>query len=191
MKLSTIDDGIWTIENFMSTEECDSWIKYCEEKGFEKAKIGVGRVQKLNLSIRNNDRYIHDDAKLAKDLYARVKDFAPQELSISTISDLNNRFRFYKYLPGQRFKMHQDGSYIKNINEWSEFTFMVYLNEGMSGGETTFINCSIKPTKGTALIFKHQLMHEGAEIKDGVKYVLRSDIMYKRKQPNQPTQHPN
>lgn len=181
MKLSTIDDGIWTIENFMSTEECDSWIKYCEEKGFKKAKIGVGRVQKLNLSIRNNDRYIHDDAKLAKDLYARVKDFAPQELSISTISGLNNRFRFYKYLPGQRFKMHQDGSYIKNINEWSEFTFMVYLNEGMSGGETTFINCSIKPTKGTALIFKHQLMHEGAEIKDGVKCVLRSDIMYKRK----------
>jgi hypothetical protein len=29
-----------------------------------------------------------------------------------------------------------------------------------------------------ALIFKHELFHEGTEVKSGKKYVLRSDVMY-------------
>jgi hypothetical protein len=29
-----------------------------------------------------------------------------------------------------------------------------------------------------ALIFRHELFHEGAEVKSGKKYVLRSDVMY-------------
>ena len=31
---------------------------------------------------------------------------------------------------------------------------------------------------GTALLFEHGLIHEGAEVTAGVKYVLRSDVMY-------------
>jgi hypothetical protein len=29
-----------------------------------------------------------------------------------------------------------------------------------------------------ALVFDHGLIHEGAAVTDGVKYVLRSDVMY-------------
>lgn len=174
-------NGVWTVDGFLSPAECQYWIDYCETQGFEKAKIGAGRKQVLNTAVRNNERYIHDDEELAQTMYQRIKPFAPQELNISEIAGLNTRFRFYKYLQGQRFKMHQDGSYIKNINEWSEFTFMVYLNEAMEGGETNFLRCSITPKTGTALIFKHQLMHEGAAILAGVKYVMRSDVMYRRK----------
>jgi hypothetical protein len=29
-----------------------------------------------------------------------------------------------------------------------------------------------------ALIFEHQLLHEGAAVTQGRKYVLRSDVMY-------------
>ena len=31
-----------------------------------------------------------------------------------------------------------------------------------------------------ALLFQHRLLHEGAEVTAGVKYVVRSDIMYRR-----------
>jgi prolyl 4-hydroxylase len=29
-----------------------------------------------------------------------------------------------------------------------------------------------------ALLFDHGLIHEGAELAEGIKYVLRSDVMY-------------
>jgi len=56
---------------------------------------------------------------------------------------------------------------------------MIYLNEDYEGGQTRFSNISIEPKTGTALIFLHSLEHEGSAVTSGVKYVLRSDIMYK------------
>jgi len=38
---------------------------------------------------------------------------------------------------------------------------------------------TITPKEGMALIFLHKLYHEGSEVLEGRKYVLRSDIMYK------------
>jgi hypothetical protein len=55
---------------------------------------------------------------------------------------------------------------------------MVYLNEGYSGGDTRFENCSVRGQRGMALVFEHGLIHQGAEISDGIKYVLRSDVMF-------------
>lgn len=72
---------------------------------------------------------------------------------------------------------------------------MLYLNEGCVGGETLFMETDyigadsmnspdvtheIKPTMGMALIFLHGLLHKGDMVREGVKYVLRSDIMFKR-----------
>jgi len=55
---------------------------------------------------------------------------------------------------------------------------MVYLNGGARGGETRFENVSITPEPGLALLFDHYLLHEGAEVIEGTKYVLRTDVMY-------------
>ncbi len=56
---------------------------------------------------------------------------------------------------------------------------MIYLNDEFEGGETTFQSQTIKPKKGNALVFYHGMKHSGEEIKAGVKYVLRTDVMYK------------
>jgi hypothetical protein len=37
----------------------------------------------------------------------------------------------------------------------------------------------VRPKQGMALLFLHDLYHEGSEVTQGVKYVLRSDIMYR------------
>jgi hypothetical protein len=63
---------------------------------------------------------------------------------------------------------------------------MVYLNEGCVGGETAFYHADdrpkavIQPVQGMALVFDHQQVHEGAMVESGRKYVLRTDVMYKR-----------
>ena len=181
MKFTDFGNGIYTIDNFFSEQECKDWIQKSEEIGYEEAKISLGEEQVLMKSVRNNERLIYDSNDLAEELWERVKEYVPKETDFGTASGLNERFRFYKYYPGQAFKPHQDGSYFRNMHEWSSYTFMIYLNEDMIGGETRFNDDSIQPETGKALIFRHELVHSGSKVIEGVKYVLRTDIMYRRK----------
>src|SRR6266436_493544 len=91
---------------------------------------------------------------------------------------LNERLRFYRYGPDQQFAAHVDGSFVRANGERSLLTFMVYLNDGFEGGETKFTETTIQPRKAMALIFRHELLHEGAAVTSGRKYVLRSDVMF-------------
>ena len=62
--------------------------------------------------------------------------------------------------------------------EASRLSFIIYLNDDFSGGETTVVDKTIKPRRGMALLFRHELLHEGRAVKSGTKYVMRTDVMY-------------
>ena len=47
------------------------------------------------------------------------------------------------------------------------------------GGETDFRDFKISPQKGTAVLFVHDTWHEGAQVTYGVKYIARSDVLYR------------
>src|SRR5207249_1948500 len=83
-------------------------------------------------------------------------------------------------LAAQLFAPHYDGAYRRSATERSELTLMVYLNNDFTGGKTAFhdFNASATPRTGTALLFQHRLLHEGCVVTSGIKYVLRSDVMY-------------
>lgn len=181
MKVTEIQNGVWTIDDFLSTKECKEWIRFSESEGYELAKIGSGKRQVVNTAVRNNDRILYDDPDLATEYFRRATPFLVNDLEISEVSGFNERFRFYRYTPGQRFRQHQDGSYIRNVNEWSEFTFLMYLNDNFTGGATKFLHHEVEPKAGNALLFKHERIHEGCVITAGTKYVLRTDVMYSRK----------
>ncbi|TMQ11763.1 MAG: hypothetical protein E6J90_18865 [Deltaproteobacteria bacterium] len=93
---------------------------------------------------------------------------------------VNERFRCYRYEPGQRFAPHYDGAFRRSRTEQSELTFMVYLNDDFVGGDTAFheLDVVVRSKAGMALLFQHRLLHEGCVIRSGVKCVLRSDMMY-------------
>jgi len=100
---------------------------------------------------------------------------------------LNERFRFLRYDPGEEFKTHLDGSYVRpDGSEKSFLTLQLYLNEGFVGGETTFVanyseaRVPVVPETGMVLIFEHHLWHKGSKLIEGRKYVIRTDIMYKK-----------
>jgi len=94
----------------------------------------------------------------------------------------NERLRCYRYRPGQRFGPHFDGAFQRSDNERSILTFIIYLNEGFEGGETTFLDLgeAVGPRTGLGLFFQHPVLHEGSEVTSGVKYAIRSDIMYSK-----------
>lgn len=179
MKRRKLAPGIFTIRGVLTADECQQVIAFAEERGFDPATINDEfGVQRPDEETRNNDRVIVDDFELARRLWSRVEKFMPPMLDGRPVRGLNERFRYYRYNPGQRFTWHFDGSFRRPNGEESRLTFMIYLNEGYEGGETQFESVSTAGKLGMALVFEHELLHQGAEVTGGVKYVLRSDVMY-------------
>lgn len=175
-----IEPSVWTIPNFLSEKECEDLIIFSEMRGFEEATVGLKSGAKMMKSIRNNYRLEYDDVNLAKRLWEKLSEHCPLQIESSQAVGLNEHFRFYKYDEAQRFKRHRDGRYKRNELEESRITFMIYLNSDYEGGETAFDELSIEAETGTALCFVHELKHEGRPVSAGVKYVLRSEVMYRQ-----------
>ncbi len=181
MKTQELKKDIYLIDNFWSSERCDEFIAKTEALGYEPATIQTENGPRLVDHIRNNNRVIYKDINLANDLWLELEPYAPREIGESVVMGLNELFRFYKYQAGQQFRKHRDQSYIRNSKEASYFTFMIYLNDDFKGGTTTFDDLVVTPRKGSALIFYHYMEHEGGEVLEGTKYVLRTDVMYRLK----------
>jgi predicted 2-oxoglutarate/Fe(II)-dependent dioxygenase YbiX len=174
-----LSEGIYLIRDVLTVDECASLIERTEALGYSAAPIiGGGGEEKISPLIRNNKRVMMDDPDLASLLWSRISAEVPAILIGRQVVGVNERFRFYRYTAGQHFSPHVDGSFSRQNGEKSLLTFMVYLNDDCKGGETNFNETRVRPIRGMALIFKHELFHEGAEVKSGKKYVLRSDVMY-------------
>ncbi|MEN0045618.1 MAG: 2OG-Fe(II) oxygenase [Bacteroidota bacterium] len=180
MLLTQHSDTIWTIANFLSSKECEDLILFSEMKGYEEATVSLREGARMMKGIRNNYRLIYQDEKLATQYWRRLADYCPPKIAANIAIGLNEQFRFYKYEPHQRFKRHVDGRFRRSEIEESRITFMIYLNDNFTGGETRFDKITIKPKIGTALCFIHEQKHEGSSVEKGVKYVLRSDVMYRK-----------
>lgn len=189
-KKNLLGNEIFTLDNILSPKECAEYITLTENIGYTDAPITTIRGFEIRPDIRNNQRVILDDQERAFDLWQRVSSYIPSTIGRWQAVGLNERFRFYRYDPGQRFALHHDGSYRRPNGEESLLTFMIYLNEGFEGGDTLFHlsrryyedlpNIAVIPATGMVLCFVHDLVHEGAPIIQGRKYVLRSDIMYRQ-----------
>ena len=173
---------IWTVPEVFFADECAAMIREFEAIGFEEALITTARGMVMNKSVRNNDRIILDDPARAEALWGRVSTHVPQRMGRWEAYGLNERFRIYRYGPRQQFKPHFDGAFVRSPGQdQSALTFLVYLNEDFGGGTTDFLDHdrSIRPVTGMGLFFDHAVLHCGREVTQGVKYVLRTDVMYR------------
>lgn len=174
---TSISEDIFTVSEFFTPAECNFHIQRCETAGFEDAPINTLGGAVIAKDVRNNTRAMIDDIDLAGKLWNRILEFVP-EMERWKACGLNERFRYYRYEPGQSFRWHRDGYFERSNGERSRLTFMVYLNDDFEGGDTKFEQIVVQPEKGMALGFTHHLWHEGAEVLSGQKYVLRTDVMY-------------
>ena len=173
---------IFELPAVFTAAECERWIRRIQLAGTELATINTKRGSQVDSQIRNNRRVIFDDPEWAHELFERVKDQVPQDIHEMSLAGVNERLRCYEYQAGQRFAPHSDGAFIRDDRERSWYTYMVYLNEGFEGGETVFLvepEVIIRPRAGSALLFQHPIIHEGNEVTAGVKYVVRTDLMYR------------
>jgi hypothetical protein len=170
--------GIFTIAGVLTPDECREYIDWSESHGYETAPVSLAGGAVVRSDIRNNARVMVDTPARAANVWARISADVPSVLEGRRAIGLNERLRFYRYGPGQRFAPHTDGCHRRPNGDESLLTLMIYLNGGARGGETRFENATITPEAGLALIFDHYLLHEGVLVVEGQKYVLRSDVMY-------------
>ncbi|CAF3694610.1 unnamed protein product [Rotaria sp. Silwood1] len=135
-----------------------------------------------------------------------------------TMSGVNPAMRLNKYNHGDYFGLHKDAQYAPSGDERSLLSLLIYLNDNYEKGETKFyfpkqssksdvkgltiaeemeaygglengFECiTLKPKKGFAVLFTHNLLHEATppEILNPLvqteRLVLRTDVLVKRKE---------
>lgn len=178
MQIHRLGAGVFTIESFLSPDECAELIAYSERHGYSEAAIRTPDGERIYKDARTNDRIVYDDPALSKRLFPRAQPLLPAELDDWKVSGFNERWRYYRYDLAQQFTWHLDGTVRLPTGEESILTFMIYLNDDFEGGSTDFGWESVKPAQGMALVFPHRLRHQGSAVKTGLKYVLRTDVLY-------------
>ena len=171
-----------TLDGVLSEQECSALVAEAEATGFGDAPISTLAGFVMAPEVRNNTRVMVDDESRAQWLWERMRSWIPAEHRGARVVGLNERLRYYRYHPGQYFEWHRDGSFRRSPEELSMLTLMVYLSDGFTGGRTEFASASpVVPKLGMAVAFDHSVRHRGAPVIAGTKYVLRTDVMYRRR----------
>ena len=193
-----------TIENLCTPAECARLIALTTNLGYEPATINAGGGELVRRDdVRKSGRCIVDSRPFAAQLWERVQFLLPEEhrahLARWEPVGLNERIRVLRYDPGDYFKPHQDGSFLRTGDgvgegERSFYTLMLYLDTPEAGGDTRFLNphnpqaaSVVHPRTGLGLLFDHELLHEGCTLVSGVKHALRTDCMFRRIGPWDPS----
>ena len=176
---------LWTVEDVYTPDECAEFMKRIE--------AGEPALATNNPLYRNQDRVIFDDRPVAEDMFQRLRPHLPQQLGELKLLGLNERLRCYRYQPGQRFDEHMDHWYQPTPTQVTLLTVLVYFNEsaagsfdGFEGGETRFteqLEQLVVPRPGLAAVFQHKIRHEGCTVRRGVKFALRTDVVYEAPTP--------
>lgn len=189
----------YVLHGLLSPGECARLVALAEAEGFRPAGLAIGddTYRKAD-RVRNNLRVIFDSPPLAEALWSRMRSRVEARHEGAPVVGLNWRFRVYKYEPGHRFHPHYDLRTRLPAGE-TRCSVVLYLNRDFEGGATRFFEekdrasrrgrgrarkCdnrekyAARPPPGAAVVFDHRLLHEGALVTRGVKYAVRTDLIY-------------
>mmetsp|Transcript_36477 Transcript_36477/g.73553 ORF Transcript_36477/g.73553 Transcript_36477/m.73553 type:complete len:267 (+) Transcript_36477:65-865(+) len=164
------------VHEVLEPSECAALLARANEHGFTP--------------LSNRFRRMLDCPELAAYLLEVLRPHLPARLchGKECLEELNPRFRFTCYLPGQEFGPHCDPYYAHpkghpKEGQVSRITVLLYLHDvpEANGGATNFVGRSLvacQPRGGSALIFTQDLRHEGSRVNAGLKYFIRSELMY-------------
>lgn len=200
---TVVPNQIYIIPDFFPSNVCNKLITWFEGFTMETTK----QPPKKNFAARVNDRLSLNEPLIAGILWTQLRMVLSGENKVFQYSSeleesefqnpefkscigLNENLRIYRYRKGHYFGSHYDES-VKTAKGTTKWTLLIYLtgvsNGEVSGGATVFYvqgsneKVAISPCKGMALIHKHGddcMLHEGALVEQGFKWVLRSDLVW-------------
>ena len=177
---------IFLVDDALDAVTCETIVRALEDgNGFVRVASRGGR----RTATRSNGRFSTVDGAFAEALWTRAggaEAFRERGWDLEDPVGLNPHVRVYRYVTGDRFGAHVDER-VEVEGRRSEYTMLVYLSENVTGGDTIFYDARgrerarVSPKIGRALYFRHGAElpeHEGEAVRGGVKYVLRSDVLF-------------
>ncbi|KAH7304904.1 hypothetical protein B0I35DRAFT_144772 [Stachybotrys elegans] len=192
------------VPSFFPRSLCRDYVAFLKTLSLQTT---LGRP-KRGEAVRVNDRFQVDDAAFARRLWedtglkeALLNSDECKDLWGGEPIGLNPNIRIYRYSPGQYFDCHYDDSNAvvlpldPPVSARTTWTLLLYLTssaEGCVGGETVFYpgdnkspstEIAVPLETGMLLLHKHGydcLLHEGREVREGEKWVIRTDLCVKR-----------
>ena len=187
------------VTGVLTESECRQWIEHAEKQGFQPASLLSDQATKN--PHRNNDRVILFDAERARLLTERLKPFLPATWTYDgqtwSLVGLNDRLSCLRYRSDEHYGRHVDIPHEdEKTGARSFITCQLYLSQDFTGGQTRFMqevgyapgeihnrqHLDVTPVTGSALLFEHELTHEGCAVLSGTKYTIRIDVMYQLEQ---------
>ena len=182
-------DGIFVIDNFLNSEECDFYI----------SEIKIAEKEKARKFAEVCDFYNHKqiNTSLTDFFWNKLKQTLPKKYvdkkgDIWEIQKPSKYVASAHYKKGEQFNIHTDTGIFDDNDDTirSKFTTLIYLNSDFEGGETAFFNDNlkntttvVKPKKGKMLLFDIDLWHSALPIDKGDKYWIGFELMYKKVTP--------
>ena len=198
--LTSLHPGsVYIARRFFSKKECHDWVHYIENVcgGFEYTSQKATR----EYAHRECGRFQRNDWEMSELLFQRMKplvlqlhEFVKQNISSKYLGPktCNGNLRLYKYERGMSFGKHYDSSDSTPHGD-TAVTVLIYLSS-CRGGATRFYppkgvegskeGIGFVPEEGAILMHMHGplcLQHEADPVLEGIKYVLRTDIVYANK----------
>lgn len=176
------------IPHFLSNEECDKLIQISILKGLETSEVLNFDTTDVSESIdkthRNSETaWLIKNNDIVESISKRISELT------NTPIELQEDMQCVRYQKGGIFKEHYDAyskeelvSIYKQGNRQRFSTFLIYLNDEYTGGETAFpkLKKTVIPEKGKAIYFKNinskqeiipESLHKGSRIKSGEKWI--------------------
>ncbi|KAH7037126.1 uncharacterized protein B0I36DRAFT_62052 [Microdochium trichocladiopsis] len=195
-------DKIALVRNFWPKSLCRGYVTFVESLPLA---LTPGRP-KRGEAVRVNDRFQVQDPAFAQRLWLET---GIQELVLrepfrhlwgGEVIGLNPNIRVYRYCKGHFFDSHYDDANVVTLKQEAgvettgktTWTMLLYLTDDCVGGETVFFPhdrevekeaIAISPEAGMLLLHKHGddcLLHAGREVQQGVKWILRTDLVVRR-----------
>jgi len=173
------ENDLYVIDNFLNETEIETYLEYVKNQSESQIKKAFNnQTNFFNAKLENSE--------LSQTFYKKV-----ENINIVDKSDMNrkpikacNYVFMAKYNPDGNFNLHTDTGSHFLPDEISYQTLLIYLNNDYTGGETTFYNQNFEkkvvviPKKGTAILFKIDLWHQGEKVLKGRKYWIGTEIVW-------------
>lgn len=163
------------IDGLLTPEECERFIRVLDNED-------LILVDRGDLATYQRGLWISE--AFSDELYRRLRPHLPAGVRAEVVR-CNEYFRFSKYVVGQEFGIHTDGTNLDQFGNVSQYTVNIFLNSEFEGGETDFFqgvstgggSTRAIPLAGRAAVFDRGILHCGNRVISGVKYLLRTDLM--------------
>lgn len=191
------------VEGLLTSTECTHLIMAASAKGFTAP--GFNEEKRRCTRLHTVDRAL-SDAMMPR-LRPFLPELVVVDGPRWRPSRFTHHWRYVRYEAGGHFAPHYDGAKMLPGREMTVFTVQVYLNDDFEGGSTRFYmdhhaerhatreipygtvssfspagapTHRVTPSTGKALVFNHaeNTLHDGEPVKSGVKYILRTDVLY-------------